>query len=68
MYPQVKKFGATCSAGFKKNISFQKSDRECRVIREKLVARMRQKWLLKNIFLGSTRRRKATERGAGKEE
>jgi hypothetical protein len=33
----------------------------------KLIARMRQKRLPKNIFLRSTRRRKGTEGGAGKE-
>jgi hypothetical protein len=42
-----------------------KSDREYRVIREKLIAGMRQKRLPKNIFLCSTRRRKGTEGGAG---
>jgi hypothetical protein len=43
-----------------------KSDRVYGVIREKLRARMRQKRLMKNIFFGSTRRRRGTERGAGK--
>ena len=44
-----------------------KSDREQRDIREQLIASMRHKRLPKNIFLCSTRRRKGTEGGAGKE-
>ena len=47
--------------------SHVKSDREYRVIREKLITGMRQKRLPQNIFLCSTRRRKGKEGGAGKE-